>query len=398
MFCFDAFLDLTPRVREYPELQTTGAYKEMSLAGNSVITYDGADYRGQHTKIYAHVGFPETVTGKVPAVVLIHGGGGHPEDAWIKHWNSRGYAAISMDTTGFFPTKPIPHLYEGYAEGMERRLVEPFAEEGYTVGPDNSRMTDGELPLEEQWMYHAVAAVILAHNILRSDARIDADRIGLCGISWGSVIASIVIGYDSRFAFAVPIYGSGYLRESLAGLMQVFKKESNAHWLAEARFDEVKMPVMWFCWNDDSCFSIQSNTSSYLHTAKNNPSTCLAMKHEMYHSHKHGYRPGESYWFADQVLQGRSVPVPTATYKGGKVTYSCPVAPTAVRLLYISSPMRFEQRVKHGQSGTYMAQEWQILPLDPGATTASLPEDAVGCYVEFTLAEGVVLTTPYVEF
>ena len=164
MSCFDAFLDLTPRVREYPELQTTGAYKDMSLAGISVLTYDGADYRGQHTKIYAHVGFPETVTGKVPAVVLIHGGGGHPEDAWIKHWNSRGYAAISMDTTGFFPTKPIPHLYEGYAEGMERRLVEPFAEEGYTVGPDNSRMTDGELPLEEQWMYHAVAAVILAHN------------------------------------------------------------------------------------------------------------------------------------------------------------------------------------------------------------------------------------------
>ena len=68
-----------------------------------------------------------------------------------------------------------------------------------------------------------------------------------------------------------------------------------------------------------------------------------------------------------------------------------------MRLFYITEPMTFVQREKYGASATYMAQEWQILPLEPDETIATLPADAVGCYVEFTLPEGVVLTTPYVE-
>lgn len=397
MSIFNRFLQMNPGVKTYPELRTTGEYKEMSLAGIDVVTYEGAPLGGLRTKIYAHVGFPENTGGKVPAVVLVHGGGGHPEDAWIKHWNARGYAAIAMDTTGFFPTKPIPHLYEGYAEGMERRLAEPFAEDGFTVGPDNSRMTDGALPLEEQWMYHAVASVILANNLLRNDPRVDADRIGICGISWGSVITSIAIGYDSRFAFAIPIYGSGYLRDSLAALMQVFKQDSNAHWLAESRFSSVKMPVMWMCWNDDSCFSIQSNARSYLETEKNNPNTCLSILHDMRHSHKHAYRPPHSYWFADRLMRGVAIPAVEARYEGGEVQYSCTETPQSVRLFYITEPMTFVQREKYGSRGSYMAQEWQMLWLDPKGSCAALPEDAVGCYVEFGFEDGVVLTTPYVE-
>lgn len=397
MLSFAHLYDVIPRVVEYPDWTTTGEYKEMSLAGIRVIDYEGVDYRGQKTKIFAHIGYPENVTGKAPAIVLVHGGGGHPEDAWIKHWNARGYVAISMDTTGFFPTKPIPHLYEGYAEGLERRLTAPFAEEGYVVAPDNSRMKDGELPVEEQWMYHAVASVILANNILRNDPLVDPDRVGICGISWGGVITTMTIGFDPRFAFAIPIYGSGYLKEGLSDLMQVFKNENVARWRAEQRFERVRMPVMWYCWNDDSCFSVQSNSHSYLETAKNNPNTCLAMQHEMRHSHKHGYRPAQSYWFADAVLAGKKIPTLTATYGDGEVQYACDGAPTAARLFYITEPMTYVQREKYGMKASFMAQEWQIAELDVTAERAPLPTDAVGCYVEFAFAEGVVLTTPYVE-
>lgn len=49
--------------------------------------------------------------------------GGHPDDIWIKKWNDRGYAAIAMDTTGFFPTKSAPHLYEDFSDGLQRKLV-----------------------------------------------------------------------------------------------------------------------------------------------------------------------------------------------------------------------------------------------------------------------------------
>ena len=199
MVSFDKFFDVNPRVEYYPELETKGTVNGLDLSGNKVLTYDGADYKGQHTKIYAHIGYPENTEKLVPAMVLIHGGGGHPEDEWIKKWTNKGYAAIAMDTTGFFPTKDVPYLYGSYLEGLERKLSAPFAEEGYTVVPDNSSLHDSDLPLEDQWMYHAIAAVILAHNILRNDEKIDKDNIGITGISWGGIVTSLVIGYDTRF-------------------------------------------------------------------------------------------------------------------------------------------------------------------------------------------------------
>ncbi len=54
------------------------------------------------------------------------------------------------------------------------------------------------------WMYHAVGQTILAANALRADSRVAADKVGVTGISWGGVISSITIGWDNRFAFAVP--------------------------------------------------------------------------------------------------------------------------------------------------------------------------------------------------
>ena len=72
------------------------------------VTYDGMPYRGQKTKVFAYVGFPAGASPEspVPAIVLVHGGGGHPLLPWVKLWNDCGYAAIAMDTTGFFPNIP----------------------------------------------------------------------------------------------------------------------------------------------------------------------------------------------------------------------------------------------------------------------------------------------------
>lgn len=398
MISFDKFLDVNPRVEYFPELETTGERRGLDISGIKVLSYDGADYKGQHTKIYAHLGYPENTEKKVPAVVLIHGGGGHPEDAWIKEWTNRGYAAIAMDTTGYFPTKPIPHLYEGYAEGLENKLVPPFSEEGYTVGPNNSALHDSDLPLEEQWMYHAISAVILAHNILRNDEKIDKDNIGVTGISWGGIITSLVIGYDTRFKFAIPIYGSGYLKDNLSGICNFMcsKKEADI-WFAEKNFNKVNMPVMWLCWNDDCCFSINSNSKSYLDTKDLNENTCLSILHRMGHSHIEGFTPKESYYFAEKILKGEKIPKVKAEYKDNKVYYSCSEDLKDVKLYYLKDKMKYEEIVKYGSKNTYMTEYWNILCLDPMEKEATLPENTAGKYVEFTLNNGIVLTSPYVE-
>ena len=51
-------------------------------------------------------------------------------------------------------------------------------------------------------------ANILAGNLLRAQPFVDESRVGVTGISWGGVSASILIGFEQRFAFAVPVYGS----------------------------------------------------------------------------------------------------------------------------------------------------------------------------------------------
>lgn len=398
MINLEKFLEIQPKVEFYPALETKGEAKERDLSGIKVLSYEGAPLKGQPTKVFAHLGYPKNMDGPCPAVVLVHGGGGHPEDIWIKKWNERGFAAISMDTTGFFPQKPIPYLYEGFAEGLERKLSEPFHEKGFTVGPANSEMGDMMLPIEDQWMYHAVSAVILAHNILRADPKIDNEKIGISGISWGGVITSITIGYDNRFAFAAPIYGSGYLSCGLAGLNRVWRRPGAQRWFAERKFDDLKMPVLWLCWNDDCCFSIHSNSMSYLETKNQNPATRLSMLHQMGHSHEKGYRPEESFWFGKEIVAGRKIPKVHAIREEGAVRYECDSPLKAVRLFYITEQMTYILRDKyHYKNNTFMEQEWQILDLNPQENSTPFPEDAKGYYLEFTLENDIVLTTPFYE-
>ena len=66
MISFDKFLDTNPRTQYFPELETKGECRGLDISGIKVLTYDGADYKGQHTKIYAHLGYPENTDKKVP--------------------------------------------------------------------------------------------------------------------------------------------------------------------------------------------------------------------------------------------------------------------------------------------------------------------------------------------
>src|SRR5262249_24596466 len=62
---------------------------------------------------------------------------------------------------------------------------------------------DTGAPLSDQWMYHAVADVVLADSWLRSLPEVDERHVGLMGISWGGIVASTVAGIDNRFAIVI---------------------------------------------------------------------------------------------------------------------------------------------------------------------------------------------------
>lgn len=296
---FEKLINTKTQYKEITELNPTGEFD-----GIKAITYDGLDADGKKTKVFAYLGYPEAGE-KAPAVILAHGGGGVAFLSWVKMWNERGYVALAMSNTGDFPKeinageKECPTHKEPWQHGLHG----VFEEEGYVGIFDNDEMKNTDKPYDRQWMYHAVASVIAANNILHNDPRVDSSKIGICGISWGGVITSLTLGFDNRFAFAIPIYGSGYLGQSHGWMKNHF---GNApEWLAETRFSNINMPVLWLCWNADAPFSVNSNSLSYVDTVKNNNATRLSMVDKMGHSHACGWVRKECFAFADSVVMGK---------------------------------------------------------------------------------------------
>ena len=147
----------------------------------------GEKYRGKPTRVFAYYASPRTlgqaVKGKVPGIVLVHGGGGTAFANWAQLWAKRGYAVIAMDLAGC-------------GEGR-KRLPDGGPGQSHT-----DKFSTIDEPLENQWSYHAVANVIRGHSLLRSFAGVDGDRVALTGISWGGYLTCLVSGVDDRFAMA----------------------------------------------------------------------------------------------------------------------------------------------------------------------------------------------------
>src|SRR5579871_6531073 len=77
----------------------------------SSLYYAGEPYRGKPTRVFAYLARPEKVAGKLPAVVLVHGGGGTAFKQWAELWAERGYVALAMDLAGQGPNRQ--HLPDG---------------------------------------------------------------------------------------------------------------------------------------------------------------------------------------------------------------------------------------------------------------------------------------------
>jgi cephalosporin-C deacetylase-like acetyl esterase len=190
------------------------------------IIYTGADYKGKATRVFAWLGVPKSTKGKVPGVVLVHGGGGTASKDWVANWNNKGYAAISMSLEGHDDKKA--KLPEG---GPERPGV----------------YGDFNAPLKDQWMYQVIANTTLAASLLRSLPEVDPEKIGINGCSWGGIITATAIGIDSRYAFAIPVYGCGGLYRIPNHYSKALAKNEvyKQVWDPHLRLERARMPILW---------------------------------------------------------------------------------------------------------------------------------------------------------
>jgi len=351
---------------------------ELGFTGEGVrpLFYEGLPWQGKPTRVFAWYGAPELAEGQqAPAMVLVHGGGGTAFDEWVRIWNRRGYAAIAMDVTGSGP---------GGAPGQRPRHA--------WAGPPHNGMTDIDEAIEDQWVYHAVADVVLAHSLLRSFPEVDADRIGLTGISWGGFLTCLVSAVDPRFRFAVPVYGCGFLNEGpvWGPTWQKLGAERTAEWHAlwdpASYVAATAMPTLWVNGSNDRHFPLSIHGKTVAQCG--GPRT-LSVRVGMSHSHVHGWKPDEIYVYADGLVRG-GPPLAKVVEEGRTgdtawVRFEAPVPVTQSELVHTSD------------LSDWVACPWQGAPAqldeDGGRATATVPPGCRAYFFNLTDERGLVVST-----
>jgi len=263
------------------------------------LQYEGRAYKGKPTGVFAYYATPATLTGEsvqdgsLPAVVLVHGGGGTAFAEWAELWAKRGYAAIAMDLAGC---------------GAGRKRLS----DGGPGQDDQEKFGAIDQASEDQWTYHAVANAILAHSLIRSFREVDAKRTAVTGISWGGYLTCIVAGLDNRFKAAVPVYGCGFLHENSAWLGRFAKmtpqqKEKWVRlWDPSMYVGSASMPVFFVNGTNDFAYPLDSYSRTY-GLVKSRRNFRITVK--MPHGHEQGWAPKEIGLFVDQCVKN-GIPLP----------------------------------------------------------------------------------------
>ena len=144
-----------------------------------IIVGEGSSY-----PLKGLLSIPDDMPGKVPAVVLVHGSGSH-----------------DMDSTLFFnkPFKDIADYlaYNGIA-------VIRYEKRTYAHGEKMLKEYSSDLTV----FHETIQDAILAAEILKSDSRIDENRVYIAGISMGGMLAPRIHAEVGNFAGIISLSGS----------------------------------------------------------------------------------------------------------------------------------------------------------------------------------------------
>ncbi len=344
------------------------------------VFYEGLPWRDRPTRVFAYYGIPETASGgKLPGMVLVHGGGGSAFIPWVQLWMSRGYAAIAMDTCGCVSSGNYSN--------------HPRHPDGGPPGWGGFDQVD-ERP-DQQWSHHAVADVILGHSLLRSLPGVDSARIGLTGISWGGYLTCIAAGIDSRFRFAAPVYGCGFLGDNSVWL-DTFQKMGPSRarqwldlWDPSMYLPRARMPMLWASGTNDFAYPMDSWQKSY-RLPPAGRTLCLRIR--MPHGHGGpGENPPEIHALAESMFRsGILLPRVIESARAG-------------RMLHIS--FASESRIAVAELnfttdlGPWQKREWIMEPagLDAGKgiVEAVLPASATVGYINLADDRGCVVSSAH---
>ncbi|MBT2161521.1 alpha/beta hydrolase family protein [Zobellia barbeyronii] len=374
-------------VLEAPKYNFTNEFDaEKSEENIKGIFYEGLSFKGKPTKVFSWYGVPENLTknDKVPAIVLVHGGGGTAFIDWVKEWTNRGYVAIAIALEGQIPGDKI----EGENGKKEYQTFE------YS-GPKRQGFFEDVVveKLEDQWFFHAVADVMLATSLLKSLPNVDENKIGITGISWGGILTNVITGVDNRYAFAIPVYGCGYLQETpnYSNLLSQLSKEQQTYyldtWEPSLYVPLQKQPTLFVNGTNDFHFTMNSFTKTY--EASPNEKY-LSVGHNMKHGHQAGWAPESIYSFAEYMTNNGTAPeLPKLIQnKNKKLLYQYQGKVDKAYLYYSTDTSDWGK-------DSYQWIETTTEVSDTNKTiSAKLPEEAVAYFINVINSEGRMYSSP----
>ena len=258
--------------------------------------YMRSDYDGNESYAFGYLGVPDGADEmrKCPAILLIHGGAGSAYWHWVKKWVDRGYVALALDYEGHVATKTAT---------MDSPYTELYVKSEYPA-PYNQNYNDSSKPLEQTWMYYAVSTAITGNSLLHYLPQVNEQQIGVCGVSWGGVITSIITGYDDRFAFSVPIYCAVGLKDGYGHISDYYQKNPAALvWDDATGIKNVDTPIFFVLPNNDFSMSPLPATKLY-NECKN---ARVSYFDRMLHSQSIAAACAEVYDFADEIVYGKQI-------------------------------------------------------------------------------------------
>ncbi|MDD5594449.1 MAG: acetylxylan esterase [Candidatus Margulisbacteria bacterium] len=228
--------------------QTVKTYSQGSIKVEEVY-YLSRSFKRKPVKIFGYFCYPRSRAGKLPAILLSHGGGGTASRPRAVAWARRGYAVLAIDLPGKGENR-------GGSRSTGPDMIVPIL---LRTQPDPSY----------NYLIHAVAAARNGITYLTQRKEVDPNRIGMIGLSWGGVLTLLTNGQDERLKAAVNVFGAGFIPEGCTWedrffSMPALDKEIWNTYIDPKNFLATQhAPILFITGTNDHCYYLPTFQKSY---------------------------------------------------------------------------------------------------------------------------------------
>jgi len=170
-----------------------------------MLVYTVGTFKGKKSRMGAYYAVPTKRAGKVPGILLMHGGGQRAMSEMVEAAAANGYAAISINWGG----KPMKDQAEGDPAtdwGAVDATQDGHNDHYGSLEPDGKTLDTVVSPRNNNW-FLIVMAARRALTFLEQRPEVDPERLGVGGHSMGGKLTVMTAGIDPRLKAAVPSCG-----------------------------------------------------------------------------------------------------------------------------------------------------------------------------------------------